>query len=65
LIRRLLAQGRDYLRSGGKLVLEIGADQGEAVRVLAARYVAGARMTLRQDLRGLDRLVILELSETT
>ncbi len=34
-IRRLVGEAADYLRPGGRLLIEIGADQGPAVRALA------------------------------
>ena len=54
-IRVLVAGAPDHLADGGWLLLEIGADQGDAVRTLliAAGY---ADVEIRQDLAGHDRI---------
>jgi release factor glutamine methyltransferase len=53
---RLAARGADFLRPGGLLAMEIGADQGPAVVALAAAAgLAGARVM--RDLAGRDRIV--------
>ena len=55
--RRLLPAGRDRLTPGGKLVLEIGQDQADAVVDLAE----SARLRLehtRQDLQGITRTLM-------
>jgi release factor glutamine methyltransferase len=57
LIGRLLAMAPPYLRPGGAILLEIGAEQGEAVVALAQRYMPQASVQLHQDYAGLDRLV--------
>ncbi len=56
-IRTIVVDAVKHLRGGGWLVLEIGADQGEAVRDLmsASGYVD---IEMRQDLAGLDRIAI-------
>jgi len=61
LIRRLLAQAQTRLAPGGLLLLEIEATQGGAALRLAQRAFPAARVTLRRDLRGLPRLVRVEL----
>jgi release factor glutamine methyltransferase len=60
LMRRLLAQAPEYVLPGGKLALEIGATQGQAVVDLAQQAFPGARIALKQDYAGLDRLVVIE-----
>lgn len=56
-IRRLVAGGRSHLVDGGWLVLEIGADQGAAVRKLFV--TAGfADVEIRPDLTGHDRIAL-------
>jgi release factor glutamine methyltransferase len=56
-IREIVAGAPDHLEPGGWLVLEIGADQGEAVRAL---YEAAAfeHIEIRKDLAGLDRIAV-------
>lgn len=55
--RRLPEICRPLLASGGALLLEIGEDQGEAVRSLMTS--AGYReVTVKKDLSGLDRVVM-------
>jgi release factor glutamine methyltransferase len=59
-VRRLLAELPTRLASPGLLVLEIGHDQGpRAVRLCADAFPA-ARVALRPDLAGLDRIVSVE-----
>lgn len=56
-VRRLVADGVRWLRPGGWLVLEIGADQGDAAatRFEAAGY---ADVEIRPDLAGRDRVAL-------
>lgn len=55
-IRRLVSEGGDLLRPGGHLVLEIGEDQGAAVRDLAS--ARGWRsIAIVPDLAGRDRVL--------
>ena len=60
LIERLLQQAPGHLRPGGALILEIGHDQGAAVAGLARRAFPGGAVAVRQDLAGLDRVVVVE-----
>lgn len=55
--RVIVPGARDHLRPGGWLVLEIGADQGDALRSMcgAAGYVD---VDVRPDLAGHDRVVV-------
>jgi release factor glutamine methyltransferase len=46
------------LRPGGRIYLEIGASQGEAVRSLAQLALPGAEVAVLQDFAGLDRIVV-------
>jgi len=58
IIRRLITQAPQFLQKDGHLLLEIGFDQGEAVREL----VEGSKFKLletRPDLQGIPRIVIL------
>ena len=59
-IRRLLAQAGERLKSGGVILLEIGASQGQAVVTLVERRFPAARAEIARDYAGLDRVVIVE-----
>lgn len=55
---------RDYpplLRAGGRIVLEIGYDQGEALLALCAEYLPNASAEIFRDLGGNDRVVQITL----
>ncbi len=54
--RRIVPESRDHLKGGGFLILEIGYDQGAAVRDLLAEAGFEDVETV-QDLAGLDRAV--------
>jgi release factor glutamine methyltransferase len=60
IIRRLLAQAREKLKPEGTLLVEIGATQGDAVRKLAATHFPEATITIKKDLAGLDRLLVVQ-----
>lgn len=47
------------LRPGGRIYLEIGAEQGEAVKSLAELALPGAAVHILSDYAGLDRIVIV------
>jgi release factor glutamine methyltransferase len=55
--RRLLAQATTRLAPGGLLLLEMGADQGAALRAEAERCFPGADVAVARDLAGLDRVL--------
>lgn len=61
-IRRLLApaEAPAYLLPGGVLVLEIGSTQGPAAAQLVRAAFPAARVQVKQDYAGLDRLVVAE-----
>jgi release factor glutamine methyltransferase len=61
LIGRLLSTARGHLRPGGAVLAEIGAAQGEAAVALARAALPGARVALRQDYAGLDRLIVVQI----
>jgi release factor glutamine methyltransferase len=46
------------LRPGGRIYLEIGADQGLAVKSLAELALPGAEVSILPDYAGLDRIVV-------
>jgi release factor glutamine methyltransferase len=51
---------RDYVRllaPGGVILLEIGYDQGDALRGLCAQYLPTAEVDVLRDLGGCDRVV--------
>jgi release factor glutamine methyltransferase len=56
-IERLLRQAPSRLRAGGALFVEIGEEQGEAARALAADVFPRLRIEVRKDLSGLDRVL--------
>ena len=60
LYRRLLAQMPAAIRPGGAALLEIGATQGPTVAELARRSFPSARVSIHQDLAGLDRVVVID-----
>lgn len=56
-IRRLLAQAPAKLRPGGRLLIEIGAGQGEAATSLAHTFFPQATIRVHPDLAGRDRVL--------
>ncbi len=57
---------RDYaalVKPGGWLLLEIGCEQAEDLRALCITYLPDAAVTVKQDLGGRDRVVIIKLSD--
>lgn len=54
--RRILERAADYLVPGGRLLFEIGCDQGEAVEQLM-RSAGYLKIERKKDLAGLDRVV--------
>ncbi len=60
LIRRLIQQLPKRLRPGGHALLEMDKTHGEAVHRLAAEILPGAHITVRKDLAGDDRLLVIE-----
>jgi len=60
IVRQLLAQAPAVLRPGGGILIEIGADQGDAASRLAHTYFPEATARVHPDLAGRDR--VLEMS---
>jgi release factor glutamine methyltransferase len=60
LIRALLPQAARRLRPGGLLLLEIGWRQGEATTAAARATLPEARITVRPDFAGHDRIVEIQ-----
>ena len=61
-VRRLLDRLTEITEDDGIALLEIGAEQGEAVAREVAERLPGARCTVMPDLAGRPRLVRIELS---
>ena len=53
--------GRAKIQPGGRIYLEIGLQQGPAVRALAARALPEADIEVQVDYAGLDRIVVIEV----
>jgi len=64
-IRALLPQAANCLRPGGLVLLEIGWRQGAAVAALAQASFPGARIEVRPDFAGHDRIVFIQTVEVT
>jgi release factor glutamine methyltransferase len=56
-IRQLLRQATTRLRTNGAIFLEIGWQQGEAVRQLAQSYFPETAIAVLSDFAGHDRIV--------
>jgi len=63
LIRRLLADAPRLMASRGRLLLEIGAAQGEAAAALARAAFPSAQIEIHQDLAGHDRRLDIFLTD--
>ena len=59
IIERLLIEAPPLLRPGGILLIEFGADQGPQIQQLARTHCPNARSTIKPDLAGRDRLLVL------
>lgn len=59
LVRRLLEQAPAVWNPGGLMLLEIGADQGQAARQLAQKAFPESSVAIMKDFAGLDRIVCL------
>ncbi len=57
LISQLLAQAPAALRPGGGILIEIGAEQGEAAAALARTFFPQAVVRVHPDLAGRDRVL--------
>ena len=54
--RRIISEAGKYLKTQGKLMFEIGCDQGESVEELM-KNAGYEQITVKKDLAGLDRVV--------
>lgn len=59
IVQRLLQTAKRRLRSGGTLVMEMGARQGPAALALAHRYFPTADIAVHRDYAGLDRALVV------
>ena len=59
LIERLLRDAPPHLKPGGALFAEIGEQQGAAARKLAQESFPQARIEVKRDLSGLDRVLVV------
>jgi len=57
LVERLLSSARQWMAPGGLLLLEMQADQGDAILNLAQSYLRGAQVSILPDMAGLPRVV--------
>lgn len=55
--KKIIEQALEYLKNNGKLIFEIGADQGESVAYLMKQN-GFTEVNVKQDLAGLDRIVL-------
>lgn len=58
-VRRLLVEAPPFLKAGGHMLIEIGFDQGEAVKELVDVSVWDL-LAIRPDLQGIPRIVVLK-----
>jgi release factor glutamine methyltransferase len=61
LVRALLRDASRVLQPGGVILLEIGAYHGEAVTDIALLNFPQARVQIKPDYAGLDRLAVIEI----
>jgi len=59
-IRAIISQAPDFLRSGGILVLEMGAGQAEAVHALVSRTDRYRRQHILKDYGAIDRVLVAQ-----
>ena len=61
--RAILRDYGELVRPGGLILLEIGYDQGEALRALASEYLPAASVEIIRDLGGNNRVVKITLPD--
>jgi release factor glutamine methyltransferase len=59
-LERLLRAAPSYLRPTGRLLAEIAWDEGQRLLEIARACFPGARVTVKKDLAGLDRVIHIE-----
>ncbi len=62
LVERLLRQAGVCLSPDGTLLLEIGAQQGPAAAAVARTFFPSASISIKPDLAGLDRVLVIQLA---
>jgi release factor glutamine methyltransferase len=60
IVRPLVTQAAEKLKPGGYLLIEVGFDQGEAVKSLYAKDPAWQTIHVRKDLGGVPRVVVFQ-----
>ena len=60
MLERLLRAAPSYLRPTGRLLAEIAWDEGQRLLEIARACFPGARVTVKKDLAGLDRVIHIE-----
>lgn len=65
LYRRLAETASTYLKPEGKIYLEIGYKQGQAVKDLFSQHFPNKRVRVLQDQFGKDRMVVVDHGNTT
>ena len=63
IIERIIQGAPAYLKPGGRLLVEIGAEQGPAVAELAAAVRSLADVRILKDYAGLDRILVARREE--
>jgi release factor glutamine methyltransferase len=63
--RELLSQIKNIIKRPGLVALEIGSEQANDVSNLARYFFPGVNIEVYKDYAGLDRVVILDISEDT
>jgi release factor glutamine methyltransferase len=61
LVRRMLHDAPRIVWSGSLILMEIGAYQGEDVTAIARQSFPNARISIKPDYAGLDRLAVIEV----
>jgi release factor glutamine methyltransferase len=61
LVRRMLRDAPRVVRPGHLILMEIGAYQGEDVTAIAQQSFPSARISIKPDYAGLDRLAVIEV----
>lgn len=58
--KKIAERARQYLTEQGKIYLEIGYKQGEAIKILFAQYFPNAHIRVLKDTFGHDRMVVVD-----
>ena len=61
--RKILEDSSKVLNKNGSIVFEIGYDQGEKIKLLAADILKNYTIEVRKDISNNDRIVIIEFNE--